>query len=162
MVSVGGVLVFGGVDEDEATSIGDALIEQGVDPSVVRTFRAEDPYAITPFQWGLIGSAGLLGVGILAATMRGSANALRLQSPALLALGAPREWLGRVYLREGAATLSVGVVLGGIGSLLMTTIGLAQLGLEVTVPFLFLGLYLLTLLVGLALVALLEFARVRT
>lgn len=158
---VGGVLVFGGIDDAEANAIGDALISQGIDPSIVRTYRAEDPYAITPFQWGLIGSAGLVGIGVLAATMRGSANALRLQSPALLALGAPREWLGRVYLREGVATLLVGVVLGGVGSSLIAAIGLAQLGLEMTVPFLFIGLYLLTLMVGLALVGLLEFARVR-
>jgi len=159
--SVDGVLVFGGINDAEADAIGDALINQGIDPSIVRTYRAEDPYAITPFQWGLIGSAGLVGIGILAATMRGSANALRVQSPAMLALGAPREWLGRVYLREGAATLLVGVVLGGVGSSLIAAIGLAQLGLEATVPFLFIGLYLLTLIVGLALVGLLEFARVR-
>lgn len=156
------VAVFGGVSEAEADSIGDELIDQGLDSSLVRTYRPEDPYSVSPFQWGLVGLIGFIGVGLLAAAMRGSVDSLRRQSPGLVALGAPRGWLGRVYLREGAATLLIGVVLGGASSIAVAIAGIVQLGIGVVVPYVLVGIYLMLLFLGLVAIGLFGFARIRS
>lgn len=154
-------LAFSGVDKDEARSIGDALVQGGYDGSLVRTYRAEDPYSVTPFQLALLGAIGIVGVALFAIAVRGVADALRAQAASLLALGVPRTWLVRVFAREAGTLLALGIIAGGMLSLCITTIGIVELGIGVSVPVLPIAAYLLGILALFAALGALGFARVR-
>lgn len=154
-------LAFSGIDEDEAQSIGDALVQGGYDGSLVRTYRAEDPYSVTPFQLALLGAVGIVGVALFAIAARGIADALRTQAASLLALGVPRTWLVRVFAREAGTLLALGIIAGGMFSLCITAIGIVQLGIGVSAPVLPITAYLLGILALFTALGALGFARVR-
>lgn len=160
--TVDSLTVFGGVSDAEAEAIGASLANSGLDPSLVRTYRPSDPFAVSPFQWGLIGTIGTVGVALLGAAMRGSVVSLRGQNPGLLALGTPRGWLGRVYLMEGAVTLVAGVLLGGFTAIGVALLGLAQLGIAIVVPFAYIGGYMVLLALALSAIGLFGLRRIRS
>ncbi|MGK2853947.1 MAG: hypothetical protein ACSLE3_07565 [Microbacteriaceae bacterium] len=159
---VDSLLVFGGLTSEEARQVGDELVRQGFDGSLVRTFRPDDPYSVTPFQLGLIGVLGVVGVAMITSSTRGSVDSLRKQNAGLIALGIPRSWLGRVFLRETGVTLLLGVVAGVAISIVTTLLGLLQLGIGIAVPVVPTVIYLIALSLTLLTIGAMGFARIRS
>ncbi|WP_454129379.1 hypothetical protein [Microbacterium aurum] len=155
-------IAFSGVTEEDAQAIGDALVQAGYDGSLVRTYRAEDPFTVTPFQLGLLAAVGVVGVALFAIAVRGIADALRRQSTSLIALGVPRTWLARVFTREAGTLLLLGVTAGTVLSGCITAIGILQLGISVEAPLAPIAAYLFGILVLFATLGAIGFTRVRT
>lgn len=162
LVATPDVVAFNGISAKESTQLGRALLSQNLDINIVRTYRADDPFSVSTFQWGLIGILGLLGVVTIVAATRGTVDSLRTQNPGLIALGVPRGWMGKVYLRETGVAVLIGAAVGGAAALAATGSGLLQLGSGVTVPVGPIAIYLAGLAAALVGVGTVGLAKIRS
>lgn len=153
--------VFGGLTPADTAEVGDALVARGVDGTLVRTYRAGDPFHVSPYQLGLIALLGLIGVVVIATAIRGSVASLIGQSRELIAIGMPRGWLGRVFLVECALPIGWGMAAGTLVSLVATAVGIVRVRVPVDVPIVPIAAYLVGLLVILTVMSAVALRRIR-
>lgn len=154
-------VVLVGVSEDAAERLPEVLRNAGIATDLVRTYRAEDPFAVTQFMWGLLAIMVVLSVLSAIATSRAAQSSLASQAGALFALGAPRSWLGKVAATEAMVTFASGLFIGLLLGLVISNLGLVAGGFPIAVPWLLVTAFVGTLSFAYAGVAALSAYRVR-
>ena len=138
-------LVVTGITKQEAEGLATAILNAGLDPSLVRYHKEGDAYSETPLQLGIISLMGLLGIALLSSSTRAMISSLKSQAKELISLGVPANWMTRVFIYESRWTLGLGAITGLGLTALATGLAFTKFNLTPAIPWVILLSYVAVL-----------------